>query len=144
MHIKLKNVLKSMNTFLTSSHHLEKGGIMKENFSHSLRERLKLQYGKLPSAEVIARNFNLRAHDTTPVTQESVRRWIRGESLPKPDHLIVLVQWLHLNLNEIYGIGSHPESACQSEQGQGSTCDVAINNGSCKLINENKQKIDPE
>ena len=117
---------------------------MKDEFSHSLRESLKLQYGKLPSAEVVARNFNLRAHGTTPVTQESVRRWMRGESLPKPDHLIVLVQWLHLNLNEIYGEGNHPESACQSEQRQGSTCDVAISNGSCKLINEIKQKIDPE
>ena len=73
---------------------------MKEEFSHSLRESPKLQYGKLPSAEVVARNFNLRAHGTTPVTQESVRRWMRGESLPKSDHLIVLTQWLGLDLNK--------------------------------------------
>jgi len=117
---------------------------MKEEFSHSLRESLKLQYGKLPSAEVVSRDFNLRAHGTAPVTQESVRRWIRGESLPKPDHLIVLVQWLHLNLNEIYDQGNHTESACHSEKRQGDACDVAISNGSCKLINEIKQKIDPE
>ena len=116
---------------------------MKEYFSHSLRESLKLQYGKLPSAEVVSRDFNLRAHGTTPVTQESVRRWIRGESLPKPDHLIVLMQWLDLDLNEIYGKESS-ESACQSEKRQGNACDVAISNGSCKLINEIKQKIYPE
>jgi hypothetical protein len=117
---------------------------MKEEFSHSLRESLKLQYGKLPSAEVVSRDFNLRAHGTTPVTQESVRRWIRGESLPKPDHLIVLMQWLGLDLNEIYGKDKNSESACQSEKRQGDACDVAISNGSCKLINEIKQKIDPE
>jgi hypothetical protein len=117
---------------------------VKEEFAHSLRESLKLHYGKLPSAEVVARNFNLRAHGTTPVTQESVRRWMRGESFPKPDHLIVLVQWLHLNLNEIYDDGSNRESACHSEQRQGNACDVAISNGYCKLINEIKHKIDPE
>ncbi|MEY3106172.1 MAG: hypothetical protein RIT35_335 [Pseudomonadota bacterium] len=115
---------------------------MKDAFSHALRESLKLQYGKLPSAEVVARNFNLRAHGTTPVTQESVRRWIRGESLPKPDHLIILVQWLHLNLNQIYENESHTESACKSEPGLENVCDVAISNGSCKLINEIKKKID--
>jgi hypothetical protein len=115
---------------------------MKDAFSHALRESLKLQYGKLPSAEVVARNFNLRAHGTTPVTQESVRRWIRGESLPKPDHLIILVQWLHLNLNQIYENESHPESACKSKLGRENVCDVAISNGSCKLINEIKKKID--
>ena len=117
---------------------------MKNKFSHSLRESLKFHYGKLPSAEVVSRDFNLRAHGTTPVTQESVRRWIRGESLPKPDHLIVLVQWLHLNLNEIYDPGNHTESACQAEQWPGNLCDVAISNGACKLINEIKQKFDPE
>lgn len=114
--------------------------IMKETFSHFLRESLKKQYGKIPSAEVVSRNFNLRAHGTTPVTQESVRRWIRGESLPTPDHLIVLIQWLRLDLNEIYERKIHPESACQSGKSQGNTCDVAISNGSCKLINESKQK----
>jgi hypothetical protein len=115
---------------------------MKDAFSLALRESLKLQYGKLPSAEVVARNFNLRAHGTTPVTQESVRRWIRGESLPKPDHLIVLIQWLHLNLNEIYVKENHPESSCQLDHGRESVCDSAISNGSCKLINEIKKKID--
>ena len=117
---------------------------MKEYFSHSLRESLKLQYGKLPSAEVVAQNFNLRAHSTTPVTQESVRRWMRGESLPKPDHLIVLMQWLNLDLNKIYGKEKNSESACQSQQRQGNICDVAISNGYCKLINEIKQKINPK
>ncbi len=131
-----------MSCFLKASHHLKGGGYMKEAFSQSLRESLKHHYGKLPSAEVVARNFNLRAHGTTPVTQESVRRWMRGESFPKPDHLIVLVQWLHLNLNEIYDDESHRESACQSEQRQVNVCDVAISNGSCKLINEIKKKID--
>lgn len=109
---------------------------MKEFFSHSLRESLKLRYGKVPSAEVISRDFNLRAHGTSPVTQESVRRWIRGESLPKLDHLIVLAKWLHLDLNEIFGRISDPELFCESTHNQRKICGELINNGCCELINE--------
>lgn len=115
---------------------------MKESFSHSLRKNLKILYGKIPSAEIVAQNFNLRAHGTTPVTQESVRRWIRGECLPKPEHLIALVQWLHLDLNEIYKNDIRLESACQSELKYENLCNVAFSNGSCKLINEIKKQID--
>ena len=73
---------------------------MKERFAYLLRESLKARYGKVPSAETVSRHFNLKAYDTSPVTQESVRRWIRGECLPKADHLLLLVSWLDMDLNQ--------------------------------------------
>lgn len=48
----------------------------------------------------MAREFNLRAYDTTPISQESARRWIRGVSLPEEERLRVLVEWLDLDFNE--------------------------------------------
>lgn len=123
---------------------------MKERFSYLLRENLKTRYGKIPSAEIVARNFNIRAYGTTPVTQESVRRWLRGKSLPKPEHLIVLVRWLGLNLNQIitddFPIKKSNEkidsnTSYNSIINLHNVCDRLIENRSCKLINEIRNKI---
>ena len=72
---------------------------MREQFSRSLRESLKARYGKLPSAAVLARDFNLRAYGVSPITQESARRWMRGESFPKPEYLQILIHWLGVSLD---------------------------------------------
>lgn len=74
---------------------------IKQIFSAQLRECLRTRYGKIPSAAVIARDFNLRAYGTQPISQESARRWIRGVSLPEEDRLRVLVNWLNLDFNNV-------------------------------------------
>lgn len=71
---------------------------MKEQFARSLRESLRVRYGKVPSAAVVARDFNLRAYGVAPITQESARRWMRGESFPSPKHLGILINWLGVSL----------------------------------------------
>lgn len=73
---------------------------VKNNFSALLRDCLRNRYGRIPSAAVVAREFNLRAYDTTPISQESARRWIRGVSLPEEERLRILVEWLDLDFNE--------------------------------------------
>ena len=72
---------------------------MKEQFARSLRECLRVRYGKLPSAATVARDFNLRAYGVSPITQESARRWMRGESFPKPEYLEILLSWLAISLD---------------------------------------------
>lgn len=73
---------------------------VKENFAALLRNSLKSRYGRLPSAAVLAREFNLRAYDTTPISGESARRWLRGVCLPEEERLRVLVKWLDLDFNK--------------------------------------------
>ncbi|MEY3668885.1 MAG: hypothetical protein RL258_280 [Pseudomonadota bacterium] len=73
---------------------------VKENFSALLRSSLKARYGRLPSAAVLAREFNLRAYDTTPISGESARRWLRGVCLPEEERLRILVNWLDLDFNK--------------------------------------------
>lgn len=41
----------------------------------------------------VARAFNLRYHGT-PVSTQSVRKWLTGRSLPSQDKLRVLAEWL--------------------------------------------------
>lgn len=74
---------------------------MKEQFACSLRESLKARYGKLPSAAVLARDFNLRAYGVSPITQESARRWMRGECFPKSEYLEILINWLGVSLDAV-------------------------------------------
>lgn len=78
------------------------GTELKNNFSKVLRDALRKIYGKLPSASVLAGEFNLRAYDTTPITQETARRWIRGISMPEDTRTKVLADWLKLDMNNIY------------------------------------------
>ena len=83
---------------------------LKERFSKKLREAIRSFYGYLPSASVIARDFNLRSRNTSPVTQESIRRWIRGISLPEDPRLKVLVNWLAIDLNAIFDSSHIPRT----------------------------------
>ena len=78
---------------------MNKTSDIKENFSAILRDSLRKRFGRIPSAAVVAREFNLRAYDTSPVSQESARRWLRGVSLPEEERLRVLVNWLNLDFN---------------------------------------------
>lgn len=69
-------------------------------FAAQLRERLRHRFrGKLPSAAIVAREFNLRAKGVLPISQESTRRWIRGYSIPDAPRLAVLAAWLNLDFN---------------------------------------------
>jgi hypothetical protein len=74
---------------------------IKDLFSRSLRRCLHAHYGKVPTASVLARDFNLHAYGIDPITQESARRWLRGVSIPEDDRLKIIVEWLHLDFNEV-------------------------------------------
>lgn len=90
---------------------MAKSNDIKENFSALLRDSLRSRFGRIPSAAVVAREFNLRAYDTSPISQESARRWLRGVSLPEEERLRVLVNWLNLDFNEALKPRPHPFGA---------------------------------
>lgn len=76
---------------------------VKERFAQVLRTTLVAHFGgRLPSNAVIAREFNLRAYGADPVTQESVRRWVQGISMPDETKLRILVVWLDLDLRSCF------------------------------------------
>ena len=60
-----------------------------------LIEGLKRAYGgRLPSIAAIARDFALKAPHLSHVSTETIRKWIRGESLPHISRMQVLIDWL--------------------------------------------------
>ena len=73
---------------------------IKNQFSISLNQQLLSYYRRIPSASILARDFNSRARGTmNPITQETARRWIRGLSMPEMDKLQILIQWLGVNID---------------------------------------------
>jgi hypothetical protein len=77
----------------------------KDKFAAHLRSALKSKFGKLPSAPFVARNFN-RQIPGNGVSGETVRRWLRGVSLPRYEHMQILTHWLGLNLDLVLRPGS--------------------------------------
>ena len=68
-------------------------------FSNELRNKFIQHYGKVPSCSTIARDFSLLAEDVDPVSLETVRKWLRGDSLPHPKRLRILQAWIGVDLN---------------------------------------------
>jgi predicted transcriptional regulator len=52
----------------------------------------------MPSFNVIARDFSLRAPDLLPVSRETIRHWLKGESMPHISRMQVLIDWLGAEL----------------------------------------------
>jgi transcriptional regulator with XRE-family HTH domain len=69
-----------------------------ETFSYELREKLKIKYRRLPSAAFVANQFNRHNEREKGISQESARRWLRGESMPNHQNLQVLGLWLGLKV----------------------------------------------
>ena len=71
----------------------------KKAFAAHLKSGLLKHYeGRLPSFNIIARDFTLRAPDLPPVSSETVRHWLRGQSMPHVSRMQVLIDWLGVEL----------------------------------------------
>ena len=64
----------------------------KNVFANRLREAMKAA-GYEPKPAVLEREFNTR-YWGKPMTLHGVRRWLRGETLPTHEKLLVLAEWL--------------------------------------------------
>jgi hypothetical protein len=73
-----------------------------ERFSSELRLRLEAIFGKSVTGETLAIEFNLRASGCREITRETGRRWLIGGALPEYGRLVLLKQWLKLDMNVIF------------------------------------------
>jgi transcriptional regulator with XRE-family HTH domain len=72
----------------------------KVRFSTALNIGLIHKFGKVPTANAFANQFNFRAEGIAGVTRETARKWLSGQAIPEIAKLIVLVDWLGLDANE--------------------------------------------
>ena len=64
----------------------------KDLFANRLRDAMQAA-GYEPKPAVLEREFNTR-YWGKPMTLHGVRRWLRGETLPTHEKLLVLAEWL--------------------------------------------------
>jgi hypothetical protein len=74
---------------------------MKHQFAAQLKKCLELHYdGRLPSISTIARDFSLKANHLPHVSGETVRKWLRAETIPQYPRVQSLADWLGPELLE--------------------------------------------
>ena len=74
---------------------------LKDVFSKALEQALIARYSKIPSAAFVAKEFNLRALDIDPISQETARKWLRGLGVPKLNKLLILQAWLGIDMHSL-------------------------------------------
>lgn len=96
-------------------------------FADALAESLRKHYGgRIPSFSTIARDFALHSPDgLAPISVETPRKWIRGESLPSLERLQTLAHWLGPEILDPLN-GSFLKKSDQPN-GQNSTADRVSN-----------------
>ena len=106
---------------------------IKNRFSTSLNQQLLSYYRRIPSASILARDFNSRAHGImNPISQETDRRWIRGLSMPEMDKLQILIQWLEINIDlNLHDIESLRTESSRKEVGRKT---VSLNEAEAQLL----------
>ena len=68
----------------------------------AFRAGLVDKFGKIPTANKLAIEFNLRNFQSNPISRETTRKWINGQSMPETERLKVLISWLNLDAAFIY------------------------------------------
>lgn len=71
----------------------------RQQFAERLQQALQ-RAGYAPKPAVLEREFNLR-YLGKPMTLHGVRRWLKGETLPSEDKLLVLARWLKMDPREL-------------------------------------------
>jgi transcriptional regulator with XRE-family HTH domain len=66
----------------------------KEKAAFAKRLRDLLEPLKIRGGTKLAEQFNLRYPSDTPVTPQTAHKWLTGTTIPKPDKLRVLAEWL--------------------------------------------------
>ena len=80
----------------------------KTEFAHRLKSALEAA-GYEPRPVVVEKHFNSRFWGR-PVSFQAVRRWLRGDSIPEQDKLMVLAEWLEVEPHYLrFGGTADPE-----------------------------------
>jgi len=75
---------------------------VKTAFAAELRRRCSEKYHKFPSNEKLARDLCLTSKHHLKVSRETIRKWLKGDTFPDLDCLLYLIEWLQLDMNNIF------------------------------------------
>ncbi len=71
----------------------------KEAFAKRLREHLPRD---IKGGTALAREFNLRHQLGDPVSAQTAHKWYTGLTIPKPEKLLTLAEWLKVDVHYLH------------------------------------------
>ena len=87
----------------------------REIFRSVLRHALEIKFGsKKITANQFANAYNLIS--PTPITNETARKWITGQGIPRFERIYELVHWLNINPMDLFPCNYLPRHDCLSYQ----------------------------
>ena len=75
---------------------------VKKLFAQELRRCCTEAYTKIPSHERLASDLWLSSKYSLRVSRETVRKWLKGDTFPDLDCLLHLIDWLGLDMSNIF------------------------------------------
>ncbi len=85
----------------------------KAAFTERLKFALLRSPEKVTGATELALHFNLRHHGEHPVSPQTAHKWLTGRTIPTPDKLRTLADWLRVDLHWLH-YGPPPSTAARS------------------------------
>ena len=74
---------------------------LQKRFQRLLLARLTARYGRVPTCSRLARDFSLIAADVAPISNETARKWLRGDVMPPASRLKILCAWLDIDFPQM-------------------------------------------
>ncbi|KAF1054474.1 MAG: hypothetical protein GAK41_00583 [Burkholderia gladioli] len=74
----------------------------KTAFSERLKFALMRSPEKVGGATELALHFNLRHHGEHPVSPQTAHKWLTGRTIPTPDKLATLADWLRVDAHWLH------------------------------------------
>jgi len=75
---------------------------IKRLFAQELQRCCAERYQKIPSNEKLARDLCLSSQYALKVSRETIRKWLKGDTFPDLDCLLHLIDWLGLDMSNIF------------------------------------------
>ena len=86
---------------------------LNESFAQELQHCLIRKFKKVPAASTFANAFNAYTNHIQDISRDTARKWITGQTIPELDRLVILKDWINLDLN---GFGKKVEKPAPKEK----------------------------
>ena len=86
--------------------------LIKKLFAMELNRCCEERYQIFPSNEKLSRDLYFSSKYKLKVNRETIRKWLRGETFPDLDCLLHLIEWLELNMSNVFLTNKNESDGC--------------------------------
>lgn len=92
--------------------------LVKIRFSEEMKRCCIKKYKVIPSNAKLSKDFYVATKYKLKVNQETFRLWLKGETFPDLNSLLQLIEWLGLDLNNIFDFNNISSGENKQEQNE--------------------------